>query len=103
MKIDRSFVHKLGREPKAGEVIHLIISLAQALNLRVVAEGVETSAQMNLLRSLQCRLMQGYLIGRPMPGADIPAWLREHGADAAAPPLSGHAPFLPAAAAASPR
>ncbi|GAA0756577.1 EAL domain-containing protein [Ideonella azotifigens] len=78
LKIDRSFVNKLGREPKASEVIHLIISLAQALNLRVVAEGVETSAQMNLLRSLQCRLMQGYLIGRPMPGPDLPAWLRAH-------------------------
>jgi predicted signal transduction protein with EAL and GGDEF domain/CheY-like chemotaxis protein len=98
LKIDRSFVHKLGREPKAGEVIHLIISLAQALNLRVVAEGVETSAQMNLVRSLQCRLMQGYLIGRPMPGGDMPAWLREHGADGGAPSLPSHAPMLPATA-----
>jgi EAL domain-containing protein (putative c-di-GMP-specific phosphodiesterase class I) len=73
LKIDRSFVNKLGREPKASEVIHLIISLAQALSLRVVAEGVENTTQMNLLRSLQCRMMQGYLISRPMPGADLPA------------------------------
>jgi EAL domain-containing protein (putative c-di-GMP-specific phosphodiesterase class I) len=78
LKIDRSFVHKLGREPKASEVIHLIISLAQALNLRVVAEGVETTAQMNLLRGLQCRLMQGYLISRPMPPGDVQAWLEQY-------------------------
>jgi diguanylate cyclase (GGDEF)-like protein len=78
LKIDRSFVHKLGREPKASEVINLIISLAQALNLRVVAEGVETSAQMNLLRGLQCRLMQGYLISRPMPAADVQGWLAHY-------------------------
>lgn len=80
LKIDRSFVQKLGREPKAGEVIHLIISLAQALNLRVVAEGVETTAQMNLLRNLQCRMMQGYLISRPMPGTDLPSWAANHAA-----------------------
>ncbi|KAB0581072.1 EAL domain-containing protein [Ideonella dechloratans] len=92
LKIDRSFVNKLGREPKASEVIHLIISLAQALSLRVVAEGVENTTQMNLLRSLQCRMMQGYLISRPMPGADLPAWVAEHvavpSATAAAEPLA---------------
>jgi EAL domain-containing protein (putative c-di-GMP-specific phosphodiesterase class I) len=83
LKIDRSFVHKLGREPKASEVINLIISLAQALNLRVVAEGVETSAQMNLLRGLQCRLMQGFLFSRPMPAAEVQGWLAHYRASPA--------------------
>jgi sensor c-di-GMP phosphodiesterase-like protein len=58
----------------------------------VVAEGVENTTQMNLLRSLQCRMMQGYLISRPMPGADLPAWVAEHvavpSATAAAEPLA---------------
>ncbi len=95
LKIDRSFVHKLGREPKAAEVIHLIISLAQALNLRVVAEGVETTSQKDLLRSLQCRLMQGYLLGRPMPGADLPVWLKAQGGPAPAEPIAQAQPLLP--------
>ena len=56
------------------------------------AELEMTPAQMNLLRSLQCRMMQGYLISRPMPGADLPAWVAEHvavpSATAAAEPLA---------------
>jgi EAL domain-containing protein (putative c-di-GMP-specific phosphodiesterase class I) len=58
-------------------VINLIVSLARALNLRVVAEGVETLPQANLLRSLDCHVMQGYLFSRPLTGAQLAQWARE--------------------------
>ena len=49
----------------------LIISMAHHLNLSVVAEGVETEEQMRLLRSQQCDIMQGYLVSKPLPGAEM--------------------------------
>lgn len=67
LKIDRSFVTPLGNHQESQEVVAAIIALGQKLGLKVVAEGVETQAQWDLLCSLGCEFMQGYLLGRPLP------------------------------------
>jgi diguanylate cyclase (GGDEF)-like protein/PAS domain S-box-containing protein len=66
LKIDRSFVKRLGEAQEATSIITAIVGLARQLGLSVVAEGVETTTQLNTLRDLKCDLIQGYLVGRPM-------------------------------------
>lgn len=67
LKVDRSFVDGLGREPEATAICTAVVSLAHALGMRAVAEGVETPEQVAILRTLGCELAQGYLFGRPAP------------------------------------
>ncbi len=95
LKVDRSFVENMAIKPKAVEVINLIVSLARSLNLRVVAEGVETLPQANLLRSLDCHVMQGYLFSRPLTGALLADWAREQEGLASQRPGSNGSVFLP--------
>ena len=59
MKIDRSFVRDLGMTPQSAAVVTAIIALARSLGLRVIAEGVETLRQMDVLHRLGCSIMQG--------------------------------------------
>ncbi|HVG39272.1 MAG TPA: EAL domain-containing protein, partial [Pyrinomonadaceae bacterium] len=66
LKIDRSFVSRLGHNDENGEIVKTIIMLAQNLKMDVVAEGVETDDQMLHLRKLKCEYVQGYLISRPV-------------------------------------
>ena len=70
LKIDRSFVVDMTTGPEGLALISTIIALSHSLKLTVVAEGVETEEQANLLRSLRCDEMQGYLFSKPVP-ADI--------------------------------
>ena len=67
LKVDRSFVDGLGEESGDTAICTAVVSLAHALGLRAVAEGVETASQMATLRQLGCELAQGYLFGRPEP------------------------------------
>jgi diguanylate cyclase (GGDEF)-like protein/PAS domain S-box-containing protein len=67
VKLDRSFVSGLGREPQDASVAAAIISLAHALGLSTVAEGIETGEQLAVLAALGCDLGQGYLFARPAP------------------------------------
>jgi diguanylate cyclase (GGDEF)-like protein/PAS domain S-box-containing protein len=67
LKVDRSFVDGLGREPEDSAICTAVVSLAHALGLRAVAEGVETPEQLAELRTLGCEMGQGYLFGRPAP------------------------------------
>jgi diguanylate cyclase (GGDEF)-like protein/PAS domain S-box-containing protein len=67
LKVDRSFVDGLGEESGDTAICTAVVSLAHALGLRAVAEGVETAEQMASLRQLGCELAQGYLFGRPEP------------------------------------
>ncbi len=85
VKIDRSFVRDLGHTDQSSAVVAAIIALARSLGLRVIAEGVETVLQMNVLLGLGCDLMQGFLFARPMPAEDLAAWWhqREQGIQAA--------------------
>ncbi|MCA1986452.1 MAG: EAL domain-containing protein, partial [Desulfovibrio sp.] len=71
LKVDRSFVQRLGQRDSDNAIVNAIIQLAQALNLRVVAEGVEEPFQLEILRSLGCTAAQGYLLGKPKPAEVI--------------------------------
>jgi EAL domain-containing protein (putative c-di-GMP-specific phosphodiesterase class I) len=76
LKVDRSFVDGLGSEPEDSAIVAAIINLAHTLGLVAVGEGVETSTQLEALRSLGCDLAQGYHLGRPMAAADLSTILR---------------------------
>ena len=69
LKIDRSFLEGLGRDPKDEGLVSASIELAHALGLEAVAEGVETAEQLERLRSLGCGLAQGFYFQRPSSGA----------------------------------
>lgn len=71
LKIDRSFVARLGPDANQGEVVHLIISLAKTLGLDVVAEGTETEEQVQYLTQLGCGYGQGYFFAAPLEAAEI--------------------------------
>lgn len=71
LKIDRSFVIGMTENPQDFGIVMTIINLAHSLNLRVVAEGVETQEQATLLKLLKCDEAQGYLFSRPVPPAEI--------------------------------
>jgi diguanylate cyclase (GGDEF)-like protein/PAS domain S-box-containing protein len=72
LKIDRSFVGGLGREPGDTAIVASIMSLSAAMGLHVIAEGVEHPDQVRALQSLGCRVAQGFLFARPQPAAAIP-------------------------------
>lgn len=69
IKIDRRFVSCIPQDSRTVRILHTTIQLAKALNLNIVAEGVENDIQRRFLQSLGCQLMQGYLFGRPAPAA----------------------------------
>jgi EAL domain-containing protein (putative c-di-GMP-specific phosphodiesterase class I) len=71
LKIDRSFIVQMSKGPEQMAIVSAVISLARALNLKVVAEGVETEEQANLLRLLRCDEAQGYLFARPVPPEEM--------------------------------
>lgn len=71
LKIDRSFVRRLGRDPGADAITRAIVAMAHELGLRVVAEGVETPAQAQRLREYGCDIFQGYLYGRPVDAGSV--------------------------------
>ncbi len=77
LKIDRSFVRDLSDNNHDAAITTAIIALAHGLKLAVVAEGVETEEQRNLLRVLDCELMQGYLFSRPLSAEDITRLLQK--------------------------
>ncbi len=75
LKIDKSFVADLGVRPRAKDIMRAVIELARALDLEVVAEGVETQPQARMLEELGCDVLQGYLISRPAPANKVIALL----------------------------
>jgi EAL domain-containing protein (putative c-di-GMP-specific phosphodiesterase class I) len=77
LKIDRSFVRDLGITPQSSAVVSAIIALARSLGLRVIAEGVESLRQMEVLHRLGCGVMQGFLFSKPLPPDDLEAWLHQ--------------------------
>ncbi len=76
LKIDPSFVREIADGRPFPPFVQAILSLAEAIGLEVVAEGVETAAQRDALRARGCRRMQGFWFGRPMPEAEFAALLR---------------------------
>jgi diguanylate cyclase (GGDEF)-like protein len=71
IKIDRSFVASLGTRPESAAIVSAITGIARNMGIVTTAEGVETQAQMTMLRAAGCSQMQGYLFGRPQPKAEI--------------------------------
>jgi diguanylate cyclase (GGDEF)-like protein/PAS domain S-box-containing protein len=76
LKIDRSFIVRMSEDPNAMTLISTIITLAHALRLKVIAEGVESEQQARMLGLLRCDEIQGYLLGKPVPAAEFEAMLR---------------------------
>lgn len=66
LKIDRSFVQDVALNPDGAAITAAIISMAKSLNLKVIAEGVETEAQMSFLRDHHCDEIQGYYFSKPL-------------------------------------
>jgi diguanylate cyclase (GGDEF)-like protein/PAS domain S-box-containing protein len=67
LKIDRSFVARLDREASERAIVAAIVTMAHSLDMTVVAEGVETQAQLDMVREIGCDVAQGYLLGHPLP------------------------------------
>jgi len=74
LKIDMSFVRDVTHDPRSAAVVRSITSLGHGLGLKVVAEGVETAEQAQLLADMGCTVLQGYYIGRPMLPEQFEAW-----------------------------
>ncbi|HEX5801468.1 MAG TPA: EAL domain-containing protein [Azospira sp.] len=75
LKIDQSFVRDIDRKPDAEVIVSAVIGMGRRLGLNTLAEGVETEAERQALLHAGCDDVQGYLLGRPMPGAEIDALL----------------------------
>ncbi|MFC7739382.1 putative bifunctional diguanylate cyclase/phosphodiesterase [Roseomonas sp. GCM10028921] len=81
IKIDQSFVRNLGGEKGSIEIVRAVVGLGKALDMNVLAEGVETVEQRGILRAEGCDELQGYLFSKPRPVQDVPAIIAAHSAE----------------------
>ena len=77
LKIDRSFIQKLTSNPCDKAIATAIIAMADSMNLKVIAEGVETEGQLDFLRTKRCDEIQGYFLSRPLPSDQAEDFLRK--------------------------
>lgn len=77
LKVDQSFVRDIATDPNDAAIVRAILSMSREMNLKVIAEGVETSEQLEFLRGLQCLTFQGYLFSRPVPPEEIKLYLKK--------------------------
>lgn len=89
IKIDRSFVMKVDRDPEQQRMVNAILTMADRLDLGTVAEGVETVGEHAMLAQLGCHHVQGFGIARPMPFAQTADWIKAHNAKLQQTPLIG--------------
>jgi len=82
LKIDQSFVRSLDADPAGQAIVRAITTLASALGIETLAEGVETAAHLAILREENCDLIQGYLISRPVPASEVRALIDSAGVPA---------------------
>ncbi|MCC6982769.1 MAG: bifunctional diguanylate cyclase/phosphodiesterase [Bauldia sp.] len=81
LKVDRSFVREIGVNPTANALIQAIVSIGDAMELAVVAEGIENEEQLSLLRLLQCEYIQGFYLSRPITAEQVTALVEAAGAN----------------------
>jgi diguanylate cyclase (GGDEF)-like protein len=93
LKVDRSFVSAMEENTENGEIVRTVIALAKALNLKVVAEGIESIHQFHQLKILGCEFGQGYLFSKPLPVADIERLLADTTRWQNILPAAGNAPL----------
>jgi diguanylate cyclase (GGDEF)-like protein len=79
LKIDRQIIAPITESPQQRQLVRSIIEIGRSLGIAVCAEGVETRAHVDILRDLGCDCLQGYFFGKPMPGSDLLALVRERG------------------------
>lgn len=79
VKLDRTFVTGASKAPRLRKILESSILLAKDLDLKTIAEGVETIDDWNLLEELKCDAAQGFFFAMPMPGADMPTWMVAQG------------------------
>lgn len=77
IKIDKSFINLIAEQDKARALVAVLINMAKVLNVKVVAEGVETAEQFSVLQQLGCDYIQGYYFSRPLPKADFMSLLQQ--------------------------
>lgn len=94
LKIDRSFIEQLEEKGANLEIADIIIKLANALNMSVVAEGIENEVQLNKLKKLGCSKGQGYLFGKPMKISDATDYLNSHSANNYLTPIISNAELI---------
>jgi EAL domain-containing protein (putative c-di-GMP-specific phosphodiesterase class I) len=75
LKIDRSFIAGMNGNHESAQIVRTIVMLGNSLGLEVVAEGVETTQQLDILQEFHCRHAQGFLFSRPVPNGDAVALL----------------------------
>jgi EAL domain-containing protein (putative c-di-GMP-specific phosphodiesterase class I) len=85
IKIDKSFVQNAVEQPEARAIVSAILGIAEALKLAVIAEGVEHEAQLNQMRSMGCRYIQGYLTSPPVPPEILARLMQDRNPAATAP------------------
>jgi diguanylate cyclase (GGDEF)-like protein len=71
IKIDKSFIDGVGKEPAADAIVRAVISIAASLRIETVAEGIETATQYNLIAEMGCNHVQGYVFSRPQPATKV--------------------------------
>ena len=71
LKIDRAFISRIDTDTETHEIVRIIVMLAHGLRLKVVAEGVETPRQAEMLKEIGCEMAQGYLYSKPVPAGAI--------------------------------
>lgn len=80
LKIDKSFIDDVVGNRQDATIVRAVLDMAHGLGLRVVAEGVESEAQRDLLQAMACDDLQGYLYSRPLPAAGFAAWMADRSA-----------------------
>ncbi|MEJ2619286.1 MAG: EAL domain-containing protein [Candidatus Thiodiazotropha sp.] len=80
LKIDRSFIRDISSDPKDAQLVQTIITMAQNMDIEVVAIGVETDAQLKFLRDKGCKLFQGYYFSHPLPVDQLETYLSKESA-----------------------